>query len=31
LRYERKVVPDSLFAIPTGYRKVPLMDFASPL
>jgi hypothetical protein len=29
LTYERKVVPDSLFVIPTGYKKVPLMDFAS--
>ncbi|MGH7603366.1 MAG: hypothetical protein ACRENK_05120 [Gemmatimonadaceae bacterium] len=29
LTYERKIVPDSLFVIPMGYKKVPLMDFVS--
>jgi hypothetical protein len=30
LSYEKRVVPDSLFSIPTGYKKVALMDIVSP-
>ena len=29
LNYEKRVVPDSLFSIPAGYKKVGLMDIVS--
>ena len=30
LNYENKVVSDSLFSVPAGYKKVGLMDLVSP-
>jgi hypothetical protein len=30
LNYQKRVVPDSLFSIPAGYKKVALMDIVSP-
>ncbi len=30
LNYEKRVVSDSLFSIPAGYKKVALMDLVSP-
>ena len=30
LSYEKRVVSDSLFSIPAGYKKVGLMDLISP-
>ena len=30
LKYEKRIVSDSLFSIPAGYKKVGLMDLVSP-